>query len=1417
MTVTKSLITWIIAVVATVALLGRSPTAEAADKGSILLESGRISSAHRADTDMKLDGMASRVAADLTASLQKLGLSRSDKAYYIIRVKGPRVARIKTQIQKAGAEVMAYVQYYAFIVKMDGDTMERVVDLDEVEWVGPYKAEQRIASRLKERMRVIEEGVPEGEVELEGAASLQSEDTIRLNIYLFSNDGVSTVSDLISIHNGTVEAEVRNEGIHKVRATVPLSMLDQLSGLPEVRMIYEHIPLKNLNDVGAGIMGVPEVWNTHGLSGTNQIVGHTDSGLDVGATGSVLNADFRGKVVAAYAYGRTNDWSDLDGHGTHTAGSILGNGSNSTGNYRGIAYAARIVHQSGKDANGTYTNLPDWGTLFGQTFSDGARIHSLSLGANSGGQYGESSEVDTWSWNSGSPNNMLVVIAAGNAGSSGNTVGTPGTAKNCLTVGASENNRPACGSDGDNTNEIASFSSRGPTDEGRIKPDIVAPGTWIASVRTHGSIDTFYDDFESGTNGWDTTNPLWTQTSSKSRSVSTCWAYTNDSSASDYLRSPYMTIPQTNCYVRFRWKGTLKGYYNSYIAKLTLYYRFESNSGYYAYNGSVARSPYSRDAMTYTNWQDYSWEILPSMWGSNVQFCLQADLGYNLSYMDVYVDDFQVTTFINTDDMWAQGLATEGDSIDTNYTLMSGTSMATPLTAGAAALVRQFYQEEKTHTPSAALMKATLISGATDMTPATPRPDNNEGWGRINLEYSIFPPAPRTFLYYDVTNGLSEGESFVVNFEVTNSTEELRATLVWTDPSGATLQNDLDLILAMSEASVTNRSDSVNNVEGIDVSSPTVGVWGAEVAATTISDGPQPFALIIAGAVGESSAPEAPSGFQASPVSASRIDLQWNKNSSNDNVMVAYNTNDVFVAPSNGTSYSAGSMIGSAEVLCNGSSTNYNHTNLNAETTYYYRAWSINAGDEYSPAAGANAETFMLAPTVPFLDGFESGTLSNYWSTYSTGNGRVLLTTAYSPKNGSYHVTMDTSSSYALNELILTIDLAGQTDVWLDFWWKDFGDENSLMSSSFVGHQNADGVAISEDGTNWYEAVELLPQNIPNQTYTNLVVDLDAVLASNGLSYNANFKVKFQQYDNYAITSEGFAFDDIAVYAQSGVSSGLLTIASAHGTPSPAVGVYTNELGSVLTNSVTTPDPQGTTQYVCIGWSMAGNDPASGATNMMVMTHTNNVTLTWTWSTNVQFTRSAGANGSVTGDSDGWYALGGSVTVTAVPNVYYHFTEWSGDVPGGQIADNPLALTMGQARSIASIFAENLATHGTPEWWLAQYGLTNDGSTFAEAETNDVDGDTMSAHDERIADTNPTNAASLFGLMNPDVTNSCIVTFGCTNSRVYSLQTREDMVNSSWAMVAGQTNVPGDDGGTMSLTDTNDVVKGLYRVRVALP
>lgn len=151
--------------------------------------------------------------------------------------------------------------------------------------------------------------------------------------------------------------------------------------------------------------------------------------------------------------------------------------------------------------------------------------------------------------------------------------------------------------------------------------------------------------------------------------------------------------------------------------------------------------------------------------------------------------------------------------------------------------------------------------------------------------------------------------------------------------------------------------------------------------------------------------------------------------------------------------------------------------------------------------------------------------------------------------------------------------------------------------------------------------------------------------------------------------------------------SGLysLDIVSEQGTGTPQVGTYTNVIGTLLTNSVTLVETLGGTQYVNVGWTMTGNDPATGITNAMSMSHTNDAVLTWLWQTNYLFDASAGPGGGITGDTTGFYAARSSVTVTATAESGYVFTGWlvNGIALG---SGNPLRVPIDEAKNVSASF-----------------------------------------------------------------------------------------------------------------------------------
>jgi serine protease AprX len=176
---------------------------------------------------------------------------------------------------------------------------------------------------------------------------------------------------------------------------------------------------------------------------------------------------------------------DDNGHGTHCAGIVAGNGRSLRGRYRGIAPEASLVGVKVLDRYGggplsTVIAGIDWCVARKDDLN--IRVISLSLGSPPEGSYRDDPAVAAVqkAWGAG----IVVVAAAGNDGPSPRTIDSPGHAPAAITVGAEDDHRTVpCQDD-----TIAPFSSRGPTVDGLAKPDVVAPGVGIVSLRAPGSV-----------------------------------------------------------------------------------------------------------------------------------------------------------------------------------------------------------------------------------------------------------------------------------------------------------------------------------------------------------------------------------------------------------------------------------------------------------------------------------------------------------------------------------------------------------------------------------------------------------------------------------------------------------------------------------------------------------------------------------------------------------------------------------------------------------------------------------------------------------------------------------------------------------------------------------------------------------------
>lgn len=163
-----------------------------------------------------------------------------------------------------------------------------------------------------------------------------------------------------------------------------------------------------------------------------------------------------------------------------------------------------------------------------------------------------------------------------------------------------------------------------------------------------------------------------------------------------------------------------------------------------------------------------------------------------------------------------------------------------------------------------------------------------------------------------------------------------------------------------------------------------------------------------------------PTNFTATPISTSEIDLGWTKDGANDPVMLAFSLTSTFGTPVNGNTYSAGNTIpGGGTVLYNGGNTTYNHTGLNPNTTYYYKAWSVMTGNAYSAGVTANATTnpLTLAVTPPNQNVPASPAGSTTFNVTSNASWNVVSDQTWCTVNPSGSGNGTITANYSVNTL----------------------------------------------------------------------------------------------------------------------------------------------------------------------------------------------------------------------------------------------------------------------------------------------------------------------------------------------------------------------------------------------------------------
>lgn len=294
-----------------------------------------------------------------------------------------------------------------------------------------------------------------------------------------------TAREAVERHGGRVTQDLWI--IDGVAAEVPVDALPALGADPGVWRVSEdapvHVqanpsPLHAATAVYPKVVGADRLWS-EGVDGDGVTVAVVDTGI-------APVADLAGRVIGGIDFSTDDDpYDDAFGHGTFVAGLIAGNGASSNGAYKGVAPKAKLVsikiagREGASDISHVLAGI-QWAVSFKNDY--GIRVLNLSLGTDSTQTYYLSplNAAVEKAWDAG----IVVTVSASNTGPGAGTITKPADDPLVVTVGALDDK----GSPGRGDDIMAGFSGEGPTAaDGLAKPDLVAPGRSVISLRAPGS------------------------------------------------------------------------------------------------------------------------------------------------------------------------------------------------------------------------------------------------------------------------------------------------------------------------------------------------------------------------------------------------------------------------------------------------------------------------------------------------------------------------------------------------------------------------------------------------------------------------------------------------------------------------------------------------------------------------------------------------------------------------------------------------------------------------------------------------------------------------------------------------------------------------------------------------------------------
>jgi hypothetical protein len=412
------------------------------------------------------------------------------KNYFIVQFAGNVKDEWLDSLREIGVEILQYVPHQAFLVYADGETISKVANHSRVRWVGQFAAAHKLSPELNAFVSKVESETAMFDVAVFGRADLQE---VRARI-------AGTI-------RGRVLTEMRlaNNFFNIVRIEANKNDVAEIAKIPDVVRIDQYEKPRIEDERAAQIVAgnytsptalSPAGYNPlaqFGVDGTGVTVAVADDGISIPGNGgfyltstNTVDGPLRGAAAGA-----------TGGHGHLNASIIAGNIPFSSLDPTGYIYGIVIAPKA------NIINIPFLVT--GNTTTD---AQSFDDTLNTLGPNGVKGTISNNSWGNGLNSNsydsyaamydgfvqdaslaatidpMMIVFSAGNSGPGANSLTRPKVAKNVISVGNSENIRTEINAtNADNLDDLRSSSSRGPAADGRVKPDIVAPGSYITGSR----------------------------------------------------------------------------------------------------------------------------------------------------------------------------------------------------------------------------------------------------------------------------------------------------------------------------------------------------------------------------------------------------------------------------------------------------------------------------------------------------------------------------------------------------------------------------------------------------------------------------------------------------------------------------------------------------------------------------------------------------------------------------------------------------------------------------------------------------------------------------------------------------------------------------------------------------------------------